>query len=137
MTTKTTLRVGNLMTIDPVVIDSEEPVTAAEELIRTYRVSGLPVVEDGGVVGVISQTDLVTARSIGLISANWENLRVRHLMTQPAVTVQSNTSLERAAGLMLERHIHRIVVIDEDAAPIGVITTSDLLRALLEDPNRI
>jgi CBS domain-containing protein len=137
MIAKTALKVGNLMTIDPVVIDSEEPVTAAEDMIRTYRVSGLPVVEDGGVVGVISQTDLVTARSIGLISANWENLRVRHLMTQPAVTVQASTSLERAADLMLDRHIHRIVVVDEEAAPIGVITTSDLLRALLDDPNRV
>jgi CBS domain-containing protein len=90
-------------------------------------------------VGVISQTDLLTARSSELIGANWDRIRVRHLMTRPAVTVHLNTSVERAARLMLERHIHRLVVVDEEELPIGVLTSTDLLRTLLpeEDPARL
>ena len=138
MTSETLVRIGNLMSADPVVIDSEAPIKEAELLLKSYRISGLPVVEDGALIGVVSQTDLLNARSSELIGANWERVKVRHLMSRPAVTVHLNTSAERAARLMLEKHIHRLVVIDEEDEPIGVLTSTDLLRTLLpdEDPAR-
>ncbi len=139
MTSSSVVRVGNLMSIDPIVIDAEAPITEAELLLKSYRISGLPVVQEGVLSGVLSQTDLLNARSSELIGANWGRVRVRHLMTRPAVTVHLNTSVERAARLMLEQHIHRLVVVDEEDEPIGVITATDLLRTLLpdEDPARI
>jgi CBS domain-containing protein len=139
MATQSMTRVGNLMSVDPVVIDADAPITQAELLIKSYRISGLPVVSDGVLVGVVSQTDLLNARSSELIGANWERVRVRHLMSRPAVTVHLNTSVERAARLMLEQHIHRLVVVDEEEAPVGVLTSTDLLRTLLpdEDPARL
>lgn len=133
MITTTTLRVGNLMTVDPVVIDPEATVHEAELLLKSYRISGLPVTADGVVVGVISQTDLLNARSSELIGANWDRVKVRHLMSRPAVTVHLATTVTRAARLMLEEHIHRVVVVDEEGAPVGVLTTSDLLRVLLPE----
>jgi Predicted transcriptional regulator, contains C-terminal CBS domains len=133
MTTATMLRVGNLMTVDPVVIDPEATVHEAELVLKTYRISGLPVVAGGEVVGVISQTDLLNARSSELIGANWDRVKVRHLMSRPAVTVHLATTVTRAARLMLEEHIHRVVVVDPDGAPVGVLTSSDLLRALLPE----
>lgn len=128
------MRVGNLMTIDPVVIRADAQASDAERLLKTYRVSGLPVVSDDATVGVISQTDLVFARSSGMIDSNWERVLVRHLMTTPAVTVRTGTSLARAAQLMVTRHIHRLVVVDDEDAPIGVVSSLDLLRVLLKDP---
>lgn len=129
------LRVGNLMTIDPVLIDADALASEAERLLKTHRISGLPVVSAGVTAGVISQTDLVVARSSGMISGNWERVLVRHLMTTPAVTVHAGTSLARAAQLMLTRHIHRLVVVDDEDAPIGVISSLDLLRVLLDGPD--
>jgi len=139
MATQSVTRVGNLMSVDPVVVDADAPITQAELLIKSYRISGLPVVADGVLVGVVSQTDLLNARSSELIGANWERVRVRHLMSRPAVTVHLNTSVERAARLMLEQHIHRLVVVDEEESPVGVLTSTDLLRTLLpdEDPARV
>lgn len=130
-----TLRVGNLMTVDPVVIDADAPASEAERLLKTYRVTGLPVVTNGAATGVISQTDLVVARSSALISGNWERTRVRHLMTAPAATIRAGTSLQRAARLMVTRHIHRLVVIEDEDVPIGILSSLDLLRALLDDPD--
>ncbi|HEU5324631.1 MAG TPA: CBS domain-containing protein [Candidatus Limnocylindria bacterium] len=127
------LRVGNLMTIDPVVIDPEAFAAEAEALLKTYRISGLPVVHDGTLVGVLSQTDLVVARSSAMIGVNWDRLKVRHLMTSPAVTVHVDARIADAAREMTTRHIHRLVVVDDEDQPIGVVTPLDLLRSLVSE----
>ena len=127
------LRVGNLMTLDPVVIGPDAPASDAERLLKTYHVSGLPVVANGVAVGVISHTDLMVARSSAMIGGNWPRMRVRHLMSAPAVTVHAAASSARAAELMVRRHIHRLVVVDDEDGPIGVLSSLDLLRLLLRD----
>lgn len=128
-------RVGTLMTVDPIVVDPEAMAAEAERLLKTYRVSGLPVVEGGHLKGVISQSDLMVAHSSEMIGANWDRLRVRHLMSAPAISVHADTSVTAAAREMLSRHIHRLVVVDEGGVPIGVVTPLDLLRSLLEGPD--
>jgi len=91
------------------------------------------VVHDRAVVGVISQSDLLVARSSEMIGSNWSRLLVRHLMSTPAVTVHTDATLQFAARQMLSRHIHRLVVVGDDGAPIGVITPLDVLRSILEE----
>lgn len=127
------LRVGNLMTLDPVVVEPEAPIKEAEQLLKTYRVSGLPVVHGDEVVGVISQSDVMTGRSSELIGSRWDRLHVRHLMSAPPITVHATATVEWAARLMLRRHIHRLVVLADDGTPIGVVTPLDLLQALVGD----
>lgn len=127
------LRVGNLMSVDPVVVEADAAVSEAERLLKAHRISGLPVVEHGATVGVISQVDIMMARSSGLISGNWARLRVRHIMSTPPVTVHIETSVQRAARLMVDRHIHRLVVVDGEDHPVGVISPLDLLRLLIGD----
>src|SRR5574338_79019 len=131
MTMTSVLRVGDVMSFNPVVVSPDDTVAEAERLIKTYRVSGLPVVEDGVAVGVVSQTDLAVAHSSELISSNWSRLLVRHLMSTPAVTVHLGTSIEHAGRQMLTRHIHRLVVVDDDDRAIGVVSSLDLLRTIV------
>ena len=64
------------MTIDPVVIGADAQASEAERLLKTYHVSGLPVVSGDATVGVISLTDLMVARSTGMISGNWDQVLV-------------------------------------------------------------
>lgn len=127
-------RVGTLMTADPIVIDPDAPIEDAEAMLKTHRVTGLPVVAGGELVGVVSQTDLVVAHSSAMIGANWQRLRVRHVMSAPAVTVHAGATVHLAAREMVQRHIHRLVVIDDAGRPIGVVTPLDLLRSLVAAP---
>jgi CBS-domain-containing membrane protein len=127
--------VGQLMTIDPIVIDANAPLGDAAELLDRHHISGAPVVDAAGsLVGVLSQTDLVRARSTEYLWANWPGLAVRHLMTSPAVTVQRSTPIVLAAARMERHHIHRLVVVSDDDAtlPIGILSITDLVHAIAE-----
>lgn len=126
--------VGDLMTGDPVVATVDMPLAEAAAIMDFYRVSGLPVIDsDGILVGVVSQTDLLHARTTEPLWSAWPGLAVRHLMTRPAVTVSPNVSIEDAARLMEQRRIHRLVVTAADGeTPIGVLSVSDLVRSMSE-----
>ena len=128
--------VADLMAVEPIVIRTDASLSEAVHLMDLHHVSGLPVVDAGGeVVGVISQTDLVNARATEYLWANWTGLAVRHLMTSPPLTVTRSTSLDVATRRMERNHVHRLVVVadDDPTVPIGVISTSDLVRALAQE----
>src|SRR6266545_3683514 len=116
------LTAGDLMTIDPVVVAVDAPLQEAERLIRDYRVSGLPVIDrDGMLVGVISQTDFVhldNPEVRALIRNTSSRIPVGEVMSRPPVTVLLTTPLLKAARLMLDERVHRVVVIDHEQRPL-------------------
>lgn len=126
--------VGELMSIEPVTVADTETVAEAERLMTDREVTGLPVVDHvGRLVGVLSQTDIVRAHASGQPLANWPGLAVRHLMTSPALTIRLDETLLTAARMMEQHHVHRLVVVAPDGEhSIGVISTTDLVRALVE-----
>jgi len=131
-----TATVAELMTPDPIVIDESAALDEAVRLLEENEISGLPVVDaDGVLVGVISQTDIVRARAVAHLWNRWPGLRVRHLMHSPALTADRAMSMEDAARIMEHAHVHRLIVVDDDQLkPVGVISTTDLVRALARRP---
>jgi CBS domain-containing protein len=130
------LLVADVMTIDPIVIADDAPLEEAARLLRAYSVSGLPVVDRvGALVGVISKTDLVAIEEapIGrLIRTEASGLRVGELMSSPAITVPMTGSLGEAARLMRDRRVHRLVALDDDGRPVGVLAASDFVALFAE-----
>jgi CBS domain-containing protein len=122
--------VADIMTSHPVSISEQASLAEAASILDARKISGLPVVGAGGeVVGVLSQTDLVRARANSHLVSSWPGLPVGQIMTKPALTISSKASLEEAARVMDERNVHRLVVCDDAATPIGIISTSDLVRS--------
>lgn len=129
--------VGDLMAGEPVLVRSDARLLEAARLMDRHGVSGLPVVDHAGMlVGVISQTDLLRARATEYLWSNWPALRVRHLMTAPALTVHRDQPLSLAARRMERHRVHRLVVVadGDETRPIGVISASDLVRAMTSLP---
>lgn len=128
----TQLCVADLMTIDPCLISRTASVADAEELMATRRVSGLPVVDDdAGLVGVVSQTDLMylTRPQVRHLMDRWETpLTVQEIMSAPPVTVSSVMSLENAARVMTEHDVHRVVAVDRKGRPVGVLSATDFVQ---------
>jgi CBS domain-containing protein len=129
--------VADVMVLDVIVVRANAPLEQAAELMDRHHVSGLPVVDGAGtLVGVVSQTDLVRARSTEYLWTNWPGLSVRHLMTSPPITVRRSTPLTVAAARMECHHIHRLVVVadDDESLPIGILSMTDLVHAIATTP---
>jgi CBS domain-containing protein len=125
--------VAEYMHSDPIVVHADASLAEAIELMDRHHVHGLPVVDPaGGLVGVLSQTDLNRARSTEYLWSSWPGLSVRHLMTSPAITIHRSTPLIVAARKMEQHQIHRLVVVEDgdDTSPIGVLSMTDLIHAL-------
>ncbi|MFA4646890.1 IMP dehydrogenase [Pyrococcus kukulkanii] len=102
---------------DVITISPDETVEFALFLMEKHDIDGLPVVEDGRVVGIISKTD-IAAR---------EGRTVRELMTKDVITVPENIDVEEALKIMMENRIERLPVVNEEGKLIGLITMSDLV----------
>lgn len=128
--------VGDLMTIDPIVTRPEARIEEAERLLDVYGVTGLPVVdESGGLVGVISQTDLL--RGAGDINSavrrRFTGLRVADLMTSPAVTIAIDAPVVDAARLMRDEHVHRVVAVNAAGHAVGVLSAMDFVTLYADE----
>lgn len=130
---RTVLTVGDCMTPDPIVVQADDSLQSAALLLEENEISGVPVVDENGLLaGVLSETDLVRARATEHLWSRWPGLRVRHLMHAPVLTADASTSVEEAAVLMERAHVHRLVVVaDDQQTPIGIISSSDLVRAMV------
>jgi CBS domain-containing protein len=128
--------VADLMSAEPVVVRADASLSHAAQAMDLDDISGLPVVGSGGeLIGVISDTDLLHARATEWLWSNWTGLKVRHLMSSPPLTISMSASLEAATQKMERHHVHRLVVVSDDdpTLPIGVISTSDVVRALASE----
>jgi len=140
MPAATDMRVADLMTLEPIVVRVDASVEEAEDLLRRHRISGLPVVDvDGRLMGVLSQTDLLylAVPSVqALIRHRERGIRVGEVMSSPAVTVAATATLRHAARLMNQGRLHRLVVVDDAARPIGVIAAMDFVALYADDEER-
>lgn len=125
--------VETLMTASPFAVFEDETIAGVAELLAGYQISGVPVVDSGDrLAGVISESDLVRLRGSDIPWTGWHALLVRDFMTKPAKTILASASLDEAARQMTAEHVHRLVVVDEDQTPIGVISASDLVREIAD-----
>jgi CBS domain-containing protein len=120
------------MTTAVVTISDDASITIAEKLLFDRGVHGAPVVDrEGRLAGIVSQTDLLAWHSAGggsCLEDASEPGSIRLVMTGHAHAVRRNTSSAVAAALMIRRRIHRLLVVDRDLRPVGIVTAFDLLR---------
>jgi len=127
--------VKDIMTTDVAAVRSDASYRDMTALLRSRRVSGLPVVDaDGIVVGVVSETDLLE-RALERGPDRWshrehvttEELTARDLMTRPAVTTSPDEPVAGVARLLSARKLRRLPVVDGQGRLAGIVCRSDVL----------
>lgn len=136
------MKVRDLMTSTPTTVPPEMPVLEARELMAKGRFRHLLVVEDGRLVGVITDRDIrlnlpsqATSLSVWELNYLLARLTVGAVMTKAVVMVEPAREAVDAARLMLEHKIGSLAVTDGDRL-VGIVTESDFIRAfvLLSQP---
>ncbi|MCX7789004.1 MAG: CBS domain-containing protein [Chloroflexaceae bacterium] len=110
----------------------ETPIQDVARQMSEQDVSALVVVNDeGNMIGLISRTDLVNARLYEQYWKHWRGLTAGHIMVTDVVSVRPGDTVQDASRLMMERRIHRVVVVEdagEGVKPIGVLSVTDVVR---------
>ena len=115
----------------------ETPIQDVARQMSEQDVSALVVVNDEGhLIGLISRTDLVNARLYEQYWKHWRGLTAGHIMVTDVVSVHTSDSMQEASRLMMERRIHRVVVVEaagEGVRPIGVVSVTDVVRDIADE----
>lgn len=129
--------VDQVMTRDPAVVAPNDPIRSAIERMRERGCRRLPVVEDGNVVGIVSDRDLRRATNSPLVlRERWydefmlDHVQVRACMTANPVTVSPATPIVEAAKLMRDKKFGGLPVV-ADGRLVGIVTETDLLNYLI------
>ncbi|RIH82485.1 Inosine-5'-monophosphate dehydrogenase [Calidithermus terrae] len=136
VSTKTT-SVRQWMTADPVTVTPETTVPDAALIMRQGGFRRLPVMEDGKLVGIVTDRDLKEAMPSDATSLSiWEinylvaKLPVREVMSYPVISIDESATLEQAAKTMLENKLGGLPVVSGEKL-VGIVTVSDVLRAFV------
>jgi acetoin utilization protein AcuB len=128
------LLVKDSMTRQVVTLSPETTAAEALALCRERRIRHLPVLEEGRLVGIVSDRDLRSAAPAlgdpGRTEA-LQNLRISDVMTRDVVSARPDDPIEEAANAMRERRIGCLPVV-EDGALVGILTSSDVMEALVQ-----
>jgi acetoin utilization protein AcuB len=131
------LLVSDYMTPNPIVVEPEEPLMRALELIRLRGVRRLPVAVGGVLVGLITEGDLKRAEPSTLTDTEadfnrvMEETPISRIMIQNPLTTTADASLLEAADVLLNTKYGALPVV-AGSTVVGILTDNDLIRALVD-----
>ncbi|MDY0088242.1 MAG: CBS domain-containing protein [Coriobacteriia bacterium] len=147
--------VRDIMSTKPVTVEPHVSVTEAAHLMVDEHIGALPVLEDGSLIGIVTEGDLIM-QDVKLefptylhlldgyilyppATARFESelkkavaATVRDVMTRDPLTIQVDAPVEDAATLLVERDVSRLPVL-EGTKLVGVVSKSDIVRSLLTE----
>jgi len=137
--------VKDVMTLTVIAVKEDSDINEAARLLSEGNVSGLPVVDnEESVMGVITEADILSAAGMEKEYRFKDILRhilgepprekkkgdkVKEIMTVPAITTKSETDIREVAGILDEKRIKRLPVVDDENRLIGIISRADIVRA--------
>jgi IMP dehydrogenase len=111
------------MIVDPVTIGPKNLIADALEIMKKYKISGVPVTQDGKLVGILTNRDLRFESRL--------DLPVEDVMTKEnLITVAVGTTLEEAEGMLHKHRVEKLLVVDDSYNLRGLITVKDIQKKL-------
>jgi CBS domain-containing protein len=120
-------KIRELMRTPPITVSSTTPVKQAAQQMRAENIGALIVEEDGKPYGIVTDRDIVIrAVAEGL---NPETAPVASVCSKDLTTVSPEADIESAIRLMRDRAVRRVLVVDWENAPLGIVSLGDLAIA--------
>jgi CBS domain-containing membrane protein len=138
--------VSGVMTTNVVTVTPDANVHEVAALLAENKISGLPVVDDQNrVVGLISEADVLSMTGVTREHTIKDVIRhilgepvpkqrhgdtVRAFMTSPALTITPDADIREAAGILDQKRIKRLPVVDKEQRLLGIVSRADIVRAI-------
>ncbi|MDP3543792.1 MAG: CBS domain-containing protein [Elusimicrobiota bacterium] len=118
------MRIGEIMNVRVATLEPDDSIVEAARKLRDARVGFAPVVSNGTVLGVLTDRDIV----VRAVAAGFHTrvARVLDILTPGSVHCTQDTDVADAAKLMVENHVHRLIVLNGDNKLAGVLSLSDI-----------
>ncbi|MFI3328033.1 MAG: IMP dehydrogenase [Rikenellaceae bacterium] len=114
-------RAENGMIDDPVTIAKDNTVGDALAMMQNYKIGGIPVVDDAGIlIGIVTNRDLRFQRDMGR--------KIDDVMTKEGLITTHDSTLEHAADMLLKNKIEKLPVVDDKGKLLGLITYKDITK---------
>lgn len=125
--------VGQLMTLDPVVVDVGTPVTDCAKAMERREIGAVGVTTDGTLTGVLTDRDIV----LRLVARGKDpgSTTAGEIATPNVVTASADTSIVDAVRTMSQRAVRRLFIVDDSGRPRGILTVDDLTA--IRDPDSV
>jgi CBS domain-containing protein len=132
------MTVRDIMARDPTTLGRNDTLDLAEDIMNLGRIRHMPVVDDGNVVGIVSQRDLfrsalVTALGFGRKTERnlIKTIKIKEIMTEHVITISPDVSVKEAARVMIDKKIGCLPVVNGEKL-VGLLTETDILRYFAE-----
>jgi CBS domain-containing protein len=130
------MKVVDVMTATPLTVKATESVGTADELMAENGIRQIPVVEDGELVGIVTDRDLRAYLSDALLASPERHAKalstpVQDIMTSEPLCLAPDDELEEAVEILIEQKFGAIPVVDEAEGLVGIVSYVDVLRCFL------
>jgi len=109
------------MILDPVTISSDKTIQEALDIMAHFHISGVPVVDEGKLVGILTNRDIRFETNLDLLVSD-------RMTGNNLITVKKGTTLNEAKSVLQEHRIEKLLVVDDNGALCGLITVKDILK---------
>jgi acetoin utilization protein AcuB len=130
----TKMRIRDVMTKNPITIDSETLVVDAQRIMKENNIRRLPIVDKGKLVGIVTKHDLLEASpspatSLSIHELNYllSKMKVKEIMRKNPITISPDTPFEEALRIGQEKKVGAFPVL-ENGKLVGIVTESDIVR---------
>ena len=131
------IQIKDVMTRGVLTVPIESTANYVASVMADHEVSAVAVIEKSGeAIGIISEMDI-----LGKINnIDWENAFADELMARSIESISPSSTLNEAAQVMSEKHIHRLMVMSEKSVgasnrPIGIVSSGDIMKQMLQNKN--
>jgi len=130
--------VKNWMSKDVITVDVNDSMQYAIRLLKEHNIRGLPVMQNGKLVGIVTDRDLKRASASDATTLEIHELlyliskiKIKEIMTKNPITIPLDYTIDEAAAILLDNKLSGAPVVDNEGKVVGVITQTDIFRVLV------
>lgn len=149
--------VAEIMRTDVPFVSPDDSIATVARLMAVSGLPGIPVVEEGEIIGIIGESDIIAREAdvevptpVPFLDAIFmldggrdfeDELRhvlaitARDLMTSPVVNIKQSATLQQLATVIIDEHVNPVPVVDNDYQLVGIVTRADLVRIIAKLEN--